>query len=122
MQDKLTDDEAKAMLDRLTKVLREPVLPMSQYCAAFETWMHCVQGAHKKDPSGHGSSYAPLMGRIWTDVKKSSLLARLLYGGEKLRTRECPVHNGKWSGLGDCELGCDCTGWIPDPKTESAPA
>jgi hypothetical protein len=51
-------------------------------------------------------------------VKKSSLLARLLYDGEKLRTKQCPTHKGQWSGLphpgNDCE--CGLTGWLPQPE------
>lgn len=56
-------------------------------------------------------------------IRKSALLARLLYKGEKLRPTLCPEHQGKWSGLEFpatpgfpariCEHGCNLTGWIP---------
>jgi hypothetical protein len=49
-------------------------------------------------------------------VAKSSFLARAIYGGEKFRTRKCPLHRGSWSGVpfsaADCEHNCDLTGWI----------
>lgn len=62
----------------------------------------------------------------WTEVlttvelsiRKSNLLYRLIYCGEKLRTQKCPQHKGRWSGIefGDnvCPHGCELTGWIPE--------
>ncbi len=47
-------------------------------------------------------------------IRKSNLLARLLYAGETLRTVPCPEHKGKWSGVGDCKHGCQLTGWLPE--------
>lgn len=56
---------------------------------------------------------------VFTMIRKSSLLDRLLYAGEKLRTRKCPTHNGHWSGLEHdgnvCPHGCQLTGWLPEP-------
>ena len=121
----LTDEQAQEMLDRLEEHFREPVLPMSRYCKEFETWMRCISDLAKnsKSPQNeHGASYAPHISRIWTDIKKSNLLARLLYAKEPLRTRRCPVHNGRWSGIGDCEHGCDETGWIREAETGAPPA
>lgn len=52
-------------------------------------------------------------------ISKSALLARLIYGGEKLRSRKCLIHEGRWSGLpfmdNQCMHGCDLTGWLPEP-------
>jgi hypothetical protein len=51
-------------------------------------------------------------------VEKSCLLARLIYCGEPLRTRRCPLHQGRWSGIGldpcphGCNHGMQYTGWI----------
>lgn len=50
---------------------------------------------------------------IFMSVSKSSLLARILYGREPMRTEMCPTHQGVWSGIGDCEHGCGKTGWLP---------
>lgn len=55
-------------------------------------------------------------------IRKSNLLARLLYGGEKLRPTMCPEHKGVWSGIewrmdessNVCPHGCNLTGWIPE--------
>lgn len=56
---------------------------------------------------------------VFLMIRKSSLLDRLLYGGEKLRTRKCPQHEGTWSGLEHngniCPHGCHLTGWLPEP-------
>jgi hypothetical protein len=64
---------------------------------------------------------------VSTMIRKSSLLARLLYGGEKLRPTMCPEHKGTWSGLEfpampgfdarTCEHGCNLIGWIPESVT-----
>lgn len=63
-------------------------------------------------------------------IKKSCLLDRLLYGGEKLRSKMCPVHKGTWSGIecgpsndgtfqgNVCPHGCQLTGWIPEPEDQ----
>jgi hypothetical protein len=53
-------------------------------------------------------------------VRKSCLLKRLLYRGEELRTRKCPVHGGRWHGCFTerCRAGCDgcgcACGWLPN--------
>ena len=65
-------------------------------------------------------------------IRKSCLLSRLIYVGEPLRTRKCPRHEGRWSGIPwpgakcthgpdcKCASGCECiapcgcaTGWLP---------
>lgn len=51
-------------------------------------------------------------------IERSSLLARTLYGGEKVRTRMCPEHKGEWDGqamLSGCPHQCDGTGWLREP-------
>lgn len=53
-------------------------------------------------------------------ITKSALLDRLLYRGESLRSRMCPKHKGKWSGIewgpeNACPHGCQLTGWLPEP-------
>ena len=60
-------------------------------------------------------------------VNKSCLLARLIYGGEELRTRRCPIHDGHWAGVGDaCIAGCsydaNITGWLPNGYVDDWPA
>ena len=59
---------------------------------------------------------------LWIDIRKSCLLDRLIYAGEPLRTRRCPIHEGEWSGLWrdepcpeGCSFGAQLTGWIAEP-------
>ena len=52
-------------------------------------------------------------------IAKSCLLRRLIYAGEHLRTRPCPIHRGRWSSsFKVCPAGCnfevDLTGWLPN--------
>jgi hypothetical protein len=52
---------------------------------------------------------------VFLSISKSNLLARVLYGGEKVRTVQCPEHKGKWNGqamLMGCPHKCDGTGWL----------
>lgn len=84
------------------------------YCAALETW---AKLARKENI---------ISDQVYLDVRKaivkSNLLDRLIYGQEKLRTRKCPLHKGKWSGISfdkKCPGLCDSTngnltGWIPE--------
>lgn len=54
------------------------------------------------------------------DIRKSCLLARLIYAGEPLRTRPCRIHQGTWSGIGfepcpdGCNYGLQYTGWVAE--------
>lgn len=105
----MTEEEALAMLDALEKHYREPVMPVSRYCGAFETWFRVM--AEK------GEHFAG----VRLAITKSNLLARLIYAGEELRTRECPKHKGRWSGILACEHGCDYTGWIRNDWPDGAP-
>lgn len=125
----VTNEEAEALLKQLSEHYSEPVMPVRRYCQAFEDWGRAL------NENGHElSQYVNIM---VTAIYKSNLLARLIYGGEKLRTKKCPVHQGTWSGcsfpddslpnFGRCECqrnergewdGNVC-GWIADepPKT-----
>jgi len=69
-------------------------------------------------------------------IQKSSLLGRTMYGGQKPRTKKCPVHQGRWSGLYatrpdhhargtdlvcECWDGWECSGWVPEHKDLTEP-
>lgn len=129
----MTDEEAQAALVALRTHFKEPVLPLSKFCEAMTTWFRALEKNNTdealrviRDPhpwrpdNQHGHKYHEHIPKILVDIKKSNLLARLLFGGEKLRTEMCPTHKGHWSGT-DCEEGCQGTGWLlpPDerPKT-----
>lgn len=123
------DVEAEKMLAQLSKHYRQPVLPLHRFCDAITTWMRAIvqnnteEEARREHPLGRwrpedqwGHSYWQLLDKIKIDIRKSELLYRLLYKGEKLRTRRCPVHKGHQY-LGQhppCPHGCGLTGWLPE--------
>lgn len=97
----MTEAEAQDLIRQLEEHYGEPVQPVSAYCHAFKTWADTV--AH----------LIPAVRGIEISVTKSNLLARLIYGKERLRTTPCPEHKGHWSGLFiECE--CQGTGWLPN--------
>lgn len=122
----LTDEQASKMLAKLADYYGQPVMPVSVYCRALETWASCISRlnfAENAETWQQGYSYFKVLNHLLIDIKKSNLLARLIYGGEKLRTKECPEHKGHWSGLSfpgqECPHGCDrtngnYTGWLPE--------
>lgn len=111
----MTDAEAEAALAALRQHYKEPVLPLSRFCAAITTWFRVIERLNEvPDESGRsrqGSRYHNVLRLVERDIRKSNLLGRLLYLGEKLRTVQCPTHNGRWTGDGDC--ACQGTGWMP---------
>lgn len=123
----MNDTKAKELLNQLTDYYGEPILPMSIFCKAITTWFRCIEQNNIVEDSKivdgeligrgsgqHGEDYYQHLRKIETDIRKSSLLARLLYGKEELRTEKCPIHKGHWSGLGECKHGCDLEGWLPN--------
>jgi hypothetical protein len=113
----LTEDQAQAMLEQLTRHYNERVARASDHCSALLEWVRIIEA----------SGYAPEVEKAWTRIHitllKSNLAARLVYGGERPRTIPCPIHKGHWSGCvwGDnaCPEGCmwgdNVTGWLCDP-------
>jgi hypothetical protein len=90
-----------------------------------------VLGLMRKEPTSRESRIYDLIAyqeaahqveRTLLAVHKSNLLARLLYSGEKLRTKMCPIHKGKWSGVewpGEaCPHKCQLTGWIQEEEDQ----
>lgn len=122
----LTEEDAAHARDTLSRFYRSPVMPMGAFCKALSTWANAIVDLRKAEPRfdgdepkhRHGAEYAEVLFRIITDIRKSNLLYRPLYAGEKLRTKPCPVHKGRWSGLefsdNRCPHGCGHTGWLPE--------
>jgi len=123
----MTDSEAEAMLAALRKHYRQPVMPLRKYCEAFQAWARAL--AENEPATGDGSrrtdGLVAATDLVFFAIRKSNLLWRLLYAGEKVRTRKCPVHKGRWSGVShlgtcSCQAGYNVTGWLPDgPVPES---
>ena len=120
----MTDEEAEALLVQLSAHYRQPVRPVGRYCAALRTWSSALtdRAARTLDPDD--KKFAETVGFVFLQIEKSNLLARLIYGGESLRTVPCPTHQGRWSGCvwGEacaCQsnqngtVGCNVTGWLP---------
>lgn len=103
------------MLAALREHFNGPVMPVSRYCDALRTWSECMIKRHEYD-----SEAANALMYVELQIRKSDLLARLIYGGEALRTKKCPVHDGRWSGITPCEHGCGSTGWVPDDWPDGA--
>lgn len=107
---------------------RRWLLPLTAYCAAFEAWYSLMQKkllaeARSEDKGISDSARDDLaaLRRVELMIRKSSLLGRLLYGGEGVRERPCPEHKGKWWGIFPLtQCVCEGTGWLPEGDTVRA--
>lgn len=120
----LTSEEAYALLGRLSSFFGEPVKPIGEYCHAFKVWLEAFEAAYRRetDDSRKQSYLEKVRTLRGADllVRKSNLLARLLYGGETLREQPCPIHKGYWDGCAflaedacpHCMSDANVTGWV----------
>lgn len=130
------------LLEAVSDVVGERVLPASRFCRALWEWAEAIEDKFRretgKEPTAramlssdnlrfHGATYAPFIRQAFIDIEKSGLLARLLYKGEDKREYQCPEHEGEmamtqWINDPDaepCPYGCDGTGWLhEDPEGE----
>ncbi len=115
----MTDEEAEALLKQLSDHYKQPVMPVQRYCDALRAWENVLwQNADTQEIAKAASA-------TFMAIVKSNMLSRLIYDGEKVRTRKCPIHDGHWSGCRWDEPFCDCqmmengeygsnvTGWLP---------
>lgn len=122
----MTDEEAQAMLKQLSEHFREPVMPVSKYCAALDTWHRAlITEGSGRSKSSSNEELASMVSHVFLQIRKSNLLYRLIYAGETLRTEKCPDHKGRWSGCSWSDTPCECqkmqngkydsnvTGWLP---------
>jgi|SRR5215469_3925812 len=97
----------------------------AQFCSAFDAWAKACMTSLPTDDE-YKAKWREEFREHWSFISlaihKSCLLDRLIYGGSVVRTRPCPVHQGRWSGISmpaceHCGLGpCGCnTGWLPEP-------
>lgn len=97
-------------------------MPINRFCDAISTWFSCIIRMNDEMGDGErwcqGSSYFQELPHIEIDIRKSNLLWRLLYEGERLRTVKCEVHKGHQTFNLDNrnECGCDGTGWKHAPE------
>ena len=122
--------------------MEEQKLTAVEYCEKFEEWARIMREAYyelqEKEKNGEevwypqGKDFIEHLNAVELAIKKSSLLARMVYGNQKPRTKKCPMHKGRWSGLyherpsydneycGFDKTPCECydgwevSGWIPE--------
>lgn len=111
---------------KLAEYYKEPVRPISFYCNQFILWRRAILDALERGDfdwddytKERWQKVVSALNEVEIPIRKSNLLWRLLYGGEDLRTEQCPIHKGHWSGCkfgGDacphCMYGYDVTGWV----------
>lgn len=119
-------------IDRFLKAYEDgiPIMPVSMFCDFLKTWARMAGEPHpvapeKREGENKGRAALGEAAQVtFRDIQKSNLLWRLIYGGETLRTKPCPVHRGRWSGCmlppetackGACMSGINVTGWLPEP-------
>lgn len=115
-------DDVKLAHGVLERHYREPVLPISKVCDGLARYVQALTENESDGPYGAeaGAALRQHGAVIIMFARKSNLLWRLLYAGEKLRTRKCPEHDGHWSGCKPepcphgCSFGSDVTGWLPN--------
>lgn len=114
------NEEAQELIKRLQEYYHEPVLPLSSFCRAMSVWRDCIV-KNNTDPNllrqeNQGGRYFNFLDELYVDIRKSNLLARLLYAKEPLRSRMCPIHKGHYDGnamfFEKCPHLCDGTGWL----------
>lgn len=121
---------SEAEIDRFMKELEEgtPVMPVTFICDALGEWAKLYREP-VADPRDGENERRLKVGEsaqfVFLQIIKSNLLARVLYGGQEVRTVPCPVHKGRWSGCaiaseteckGACMDGSNVTGWLPEKK------
>ena len=101
-----------------------PVMPVEFVCTALEEWAR-LASMPVPDPMDNENERRKELGDqarfVFIQIRKSNLLARTIYGGEKPRTERCPHHKGRWSGCrlmeeteckGACGSDLNVTGWL----------
>lgn len=72
-----------------------------KFCAAIEEWAELMIAREKE--AGEDQLSPRSFTQAWLTfhlaVKKSCLLSRTVYGGERPSQTPCPVHKGKWRGI-----------------------
>lgn len=96
----------------------------------MDTWASACMTALPTDDE-YKTEWRKKFGESWQFIRlaisKSCLLDRLIYGGETLRTEQCPEHKGRWSGCkfsGEITCGCGhgicVTGWLKNKNDQES--
>lgn len=98
-----------------------PIVHMPEVCAILRKWAS-IKG--EKD-----EGFANAWSIVELNIEKSNLLARMIYSGDGIRQKPCPVHKGVWSGCKwgnpecatedypfGCHWGSNVTGWLPNEE------
>lgn len=121
----LSSTEVAELEDALQRHYGDAVRPVEEVCRAIQMWGEQCSANHPIHLDHPNNTQEYRVGDVWrafgshlmVAAGKSSLLGRLLYGREALRTVRCPEHDGRWCGLAfsdsDCMHGCQLTGWLP---------
>lgn len=71
---------------------------VSEYCAAFEDWAQKMS-EQEETVCGFPNEFSKAWTVVHLAIKKSCMLNRVVYGGERPSQTPCPVHEGRWSGI-----------------------
>lgn len=121
--------------------MEPPKLTPGEYCEKLFEWAYIMrkryaelaasEGDDLRKPWPQGQDFISHLDQVILAITKSSLLRRTLYGGEKPRTKPCPLHKGVWSGCYpyrpdmtdwgrpepcECWDGFEASGWIPEKE------
>jgi hypothetical protein len=116
---------AEAAVDTYKPASHGPLLRLSDVCNTlrmfariFCTPLPTDDEYKKKERAEHYEHFS----KVDLAISKSSLLDRLFFQDEGVRTEPCPEHKGRWSGCAWDSPGCACrnganvTGWLPLPE------
>lgn len=112
----MTNEEAEAMRKQLAEHFRSPVMTVKEFCGVLQKWSSVAKEYLVKQGYLHDVHEVD---SLFLATSKSSLLGRMIYGGEEIRMQPCPECQGKWRG---CFLKCPCggCGWLPNAVSEKA--
>jgi hypothetical protein len=122
---KTTEDETKRFMEEYKA--GTPVMPVSFFCDFLEEWADAYGEPLRREETHEGEAdqrrrFVDGIRHVFLQIRKSNLLWRTIYRGERLRTEPCPEHRGRWSGCalpeetdckGACSFGGNVTGWLP---------
>ena len=117
----MTDEEAKEMRRQLAAHHHDQLFTVREFCDILRQWTRVAGNYlsmmyHDGHRMNRDQEFEPLnIERFFLAAEKSSLLGRMFYGKEKVRTEKCPKHEGVWCG---CFIDCPCagTGWLPNKE------